>query len=166
MNKTENSHADEQAFVLRNYQENVFDPEAALRRFHQEQRPARPVAWRRWAAVAASLLCLAVFAAVLIWNGRSVPVVADHDKYIAPSTEKVASSVASFHFDDTPLPEVLETLERHYGVQLSASDSTHHLTGDFRGQTLDEILQMIENVLDIDITQNGLTPDGGANPSK
>ena len=62
---------------------------------------------------------------------------------------------ASFHFYATPLPEVLEALGQHYGVQLTATDRTRCLTGDFIGESLDEILSMIEDVLGVNISQNG-----------
>ena len=57
----------------------------------------------------------------------------------------------SFHFDDTPLPEVLDHLGKWYGVKLKATDTDKHLTGDFAADSLDTIINMIEEVLDVEI---------------
>ena len=138
-------------FVLQHYEAQRFDPEEAMRRL----QPATPKRRYRWIAVAASLLCLTVMAAVFVWR-EVVP--------SAPAAVEVPAAVtqpadvhtpASFHFDATPLPEVLAALEQHYGVELTASDTTHQLTGSFSGQSLEDILSMIEEVLDVDISQDG-----------
>ena len=52
-------------FVLRHYEQERFDPEKAMKRLEQ---PARRQPLRRWVAVAASLLCLTVLAAVFVWR--------------------------------------------------------------------------------------------------
>lgn len=139
-------------FVLRHYSEDTFSPEKALKRM--KTRAGRPAAIRHWVAVAATLLCLVVFAGVYVWQTSfrqsDVPV-----EQPSAAAEASAAGIVTFHFDDTPLPEVLDELGRHYGVSLEASDTTRHLTGDFSGQQLDEILGMIEEVLDVNISQNG-----------
>ncbi len=60
---------------------------------------------------------------------------------------------ASFHFDDTPLPDVLAELSKWYGEELKADNSEKHLTGDFAADSLDAIINMIEEVLDVEITR-------------
>ena len=141
-------------FVLRHYEQERFDPEKAMKRL---ERPARRKPLRRWVAVAASLLCLTVLAAVFVWRSVQPSATSAMDvpsATSAPTTAAVQAS-ASFHFDATPLPEVLEALGQHYGVQLTATDTTRCLTGDFIGESLDEILSMIEDVLGVNISQNG-----------
>lgn len=147
MNRNQQKELD---FVLRHYREDVFSPEKALKRL---AAPVRRKPLHRWVAVAASLLCLVVFAGVFVWqtsfrqpDAPSVTPAAT----VAPAAEKV-----TFHFDDTPLPKVLDELGQYYGVRLTASDTARHLTGDFGGQQLDEILGMMEEVLDVKISQNG-----------
>lgn len=142
-------------FVLQHYEENRFDPDKAIRRI----QPAGPRRRYRWIAVAASVLCLTVMAATWVWQTAwpsASP--ADVPAVTAVATPDTVQVSGSFHFDATPLPEVLRALGHHYGVQLAASDTTRCLTGDFSGETLGEILAMIENVLDVTISQNG-NPD-------
>ena len=138
----------EQDFVLRHYTEGRFDPEAALKKLRP--RPIR----RRWVAAAASLLCIVAFASVLTWQ-LSKP----KQPLPTPATESVVSTheepdVAHFSFNDTPLPDVLSQLGRYYGVTLETNDSTRHLTGEFSGEQLDDIIGMIEEVLSVKITRH------------
>ena len=56
---------DELGFVLRNYREGAFDPESALKKMKNSRSTRRSPTLRRWVAMAASLLCLVAFAAVL-----------------------------------------------------------------------------------------------------
>lgn len=138
----------EQDFVLRHYAEGRFDPEAALKKLRP--RPIR----RRWVAAAASLLCIVAFASVLTWQ-LSKP----KQPLPTPATESVVSTheepdVAHFSFNDTPLPDVLSQLGSYYGVTLEANDSTRHLTGEFSGEQLDDIIGMIEEVLSVKITRH------------
>ena len=62
--------------------------------------------------------------------------------------------MAHFSFNDTPLPDVLSQLGRYYGVTLETNDSTRHLTGEFSGEQLDDIIGMIEEVLSVKITRH------------
>ncbi len=57
----------------------------------------------------------------------------------------------TFHFDDTPINVVLSQLSQHYGVTLTASDTTRHLSGDFEADDLEMLLSMIEQTLGIEI---------------
>ena len=63
----------------------------------------------------------------------------------------IALQPQTFHFDDTPLPQVLSELGGYYGVTLTASDTAHHLTGDFEADDLDLLLDMIEQTLHVEI---------------
>ena len=138
----------ELGFVLRHYRKGMFDPDKALKKI----RTTRRTPMRSWVAAAASLLCLVVFAAVLTWQAvkpdapakREIPSARDKQEVVVQPT-------ASFHFDNTPLPEVLSQLSSWYGVTLKADNTEKHLTGDFSADSLDAIIGMIEEVLDVEI---------------
>ena len=138
----------ELGFVLRHYRENAFNADEALKKIGRPVRSIRP----RWVAAAASLLCLVAFASVLVWRTASPSSVTTTATSPAATTVTTGQPAASFHFDDTPLPEVLSQLGEHYGVQMEATSTTKHLTGDFAADSLDTIIRMIEEVLDVEIT--------------
>lgn len=59
-----------------------------------------------------------------------------------------------FHFDGTPLPQVLDDLSAYYHVDLSCPNGQQkRLTADFRADSLDSIINMIEETLDVDISR-------------
>lgn len=59
----------------------------------------------------------------------------------------------TFHFNDTPLPEVLRDLSAYYHVRLTCDDSSDkRLTGDFHTDSLDVIISIINETLDISIS--------------
>ena len=140
-------------FVVRHYQEDAFDTKAAfdkVSRLANKQQP-KPSYLRRWLAVAASLLCIFALAAIFTWQVSKPAEPKVQSPIEVEATGNDTHVTASFHFNDTPLPDVLNELGTYYGVTLTASESTRHLTGDFSGETLDDILSMIEDVLDVEI---------------
>lgn len=59
-----------------------------------------------------------------------------------------------FHFNDTPLSEVLRDLSAYYHVRLTCDDgSDKRLTGDFHTDSLDTILSIINETLEVKIVQ-------------
>lgn len=62
-----------------------------------------------------------------------------------------AWATGRFHYDSTPLEVVLEELSAYYGVSLSAPAEGKCLTGDFTTDSLDEILELVEQALDVRI---------------
>ena len=59
-----------------------------------------------------------------------------------------------FRYDATPLGTVLAELSDYYGVRLSAGDGEGKcLTGDFSTDSLDEILEIVESVLEVRIVR-------------
>jgi transmembrane sensor len=64
-----------------------------------------------------------------------------------------------FHFDNTPLPEVLRDLSAYYHIRLLAPPTTQRLTGDFKADNLTEILDMIGQILNVKITIDSKHPD-------
>jgi ferric-dicitrate binding protein FerR (iron transport regulator) len=60
-------------------------------------------------------------------------------------------------FRQTPLPEVLRTLERWYAVDMTLADSTlsqRRLTAEFDGESLSEALEVLRLSLDVPIQQS------------
>lgn len=136
-------------FVLRYYQTNKFDTQEALRKV----MPAKTVPlWRKW-AVAASLGAVifggAYAAFTTLGDAGSHEVIQLQPQ--APQ-EPSASPARHFRFDNTPLPQVFQELGDYYGVTLTTSDMDRRLTADFDSDSLDETIQMIEQVLDINIS--------------
>jgi transmembrane sensor len=61
-------------------------------------------------------------------------------------------------FDDTPLAQVAEELERWYGVEVRVTDTallSRHLTTAFDSETLDEVLRVIGMSLDVRYVRKG-----------
>ncbi|MBQ9645317.1 MAG: DUF4974 domain-containing protein [Prevotella sp.] len=146
-------------FVLRHYREDALDTTDALHSVQARagmQPPRRPSPWR-WVAVAASLLCLVAVAAVLtvFRPTPSAPSPVAQSTSVAAAVQPdttTATAPMTFHFDDTPLPEVLEALSAHYGVTLTTDRPEQHLTGDFDADSLTTVIRMIEEVLDVKIS--------------
>ena len=135
-------------FVAHHYRKGLFSPEKAMKQLKQ---PARRIPMLRWVAVAASMLCLAVFAVIVTWQAANPTVPAKSPSPAATDQHTLAQPTVSFHFDDAPLPDVLDHLGRYYGVKLKATNTEKHLTGDFAADSLDTIIDMIEEVLDVEI---------------
>lgn len=70
------------------------------------------------------------------------------------SVNRMAWATKTFIFDNTPISEVLSELSAFYHVQLSTDDTAKELTGEFGTNSLDEIIDLIENVLQIKILKN------------
>ncbi|MEE3334729.1 MAG: FecR domain-containing protein, partial [Ruminococcus sp.] len=59
-----------------------------------------------------------------------------------------------FHFDGTPLPQVLDDLSAYYNVDLSCPGAQQkRLTADFHADDLDSIISMIDESLDVKISR-------------
>lgn len=56
-----------------------------------------------------------------------------------------------FRYEATPLAVVLEELSAYYGVSLSAPADGKSLTGEFSTESLDDILELIEQALEVKI---------------
>ena len=174
-------------FVLRYYQAGKLDTQKAIRKAPSPQplygaaphsrallayplpfgqggnTPAKVVPLWRKVAIAASFTLLIIggaFATYLTMsNGPAESTI--ENTTISPQTSPKAEA-RHFHFDNTPLPEVLQTLGQHYGVTLTASETDKRLTADFDSDNLDETLSMIEQVLGVKIVigESSLSPSG------
>ena len=71
---------------------------------------------------------------------------------VAPgSINQTAWATKTFLFDNTPISEVLSELSAFYHIQLTTDDTGKSLNGEFTTNSLDEIIDLIENVLQIKI---------------
>lgn len=67
------------------------------------------------------------------------------------SINQTAWATKTFFFDNTPISEVLSELSAFYHVQLTTDDVGKNLNGEFATDSLDEIIDLIENALHIKI---------------
>lgn len=139
-------HDRELRFVLRHYQKHKFDTRRALR----EIRP-RPL--RRVAAVVVMAVAFggayALYHHIAPRENDSNP--APRTSLPAPREKNITQQPPAFHFENTPINEALREIGRRYGVELTASDTTRCITGDFETDDLPTLIDMIEQTLDIDI---------------
>ncbi len=69
----------------------------------------------------------------------------------AESANPAAWATHVFHYENTPLEEVLRELSDHFGHTLRTDARDRRLTGEFEGEELKEIVSLIESALDINI---------------
>ena len=69
----------------------------------------------------------------------------------AESANPAAWATHVFHYENTPLEEVLRELSSHFGRTLRTDAHDRRLTGEFEGEELEEIVSLIESALDIHI---------------
>lgn len=67
---------------------------------------------------------------------------------------QAAWATHEFHFADAPLADVLHTLSSYYHVRLTASDTSKRLTADFDTKSLNSIILVIEQTLDVKIEKD------------
>jgi transmembrane sensor len=66
---------------------------------------------------------------------------------------QTAWATHQFHFDNTPINDVMQQLSAYYGVRLSASESGKRLSGDFDASDINDITSIIEETLNIKISK-------------
>ena len=79
-------------------------------------------------------------------SGASVPVVVEK-----ADANSIAWQRGTFIFDHTPLKDVLDCLSDYYHVSFAATDLSKRLSGEFRTDDLDLIIELIESALDVTI---------------
>lgn len=67
------------------------------------------------------------------------------------NVNQTAWATRTFFFDNTPIPKVLSELSAFYHVQLFTDDTEKSLNGEFSTNSLDEIINLIENAMQIKI---------------
>lgn len=65
-----------------------------------------------------------------------------------------AWAIGSFVYDNTPLPVVLNELSAYFHVSLSANDESKQLSAEFDADSLEDIIEIIEQTLEIKINKN------------
>ncbi|RAJ93220.1 FecR family protein [Larkinella arboricola] len=63
-----------------------------------------------------------------------------------------------YHFDNTPVADVLKLLQDQFGVQVALADSTlseQRISGQFKAQTASELIQALETILDLRAIHQG-----------
>ena len=136
-------------FVTRHYEENQFDTERALKRFHAANCGQQGgLQARRWLTAAA-----AIFAAAFVLFAGGYYFYSLVEQESVPSLPAIEEpvSVHQFVFDNTPLPDVLEELSAYYGCSLTSSETDKCLSASFPEDDLAEIVSAIETALDVDI---------------
>jgi transmembrane sensor len=66
---------------------------------------------------------------------------------------QTAWATHQFHFDNTPINDVMQQLSAYYGVSLSASENGKRLSGDFDASDINDITSIIEETLNIKISK-------------
>lgn len=160
--KTDDKQKQLDDFVLNHYQQGKLDTQQALHnvreRLQQKEDQRQKVRivplWQRLRHIAAAVvLVLVMVSAYAIYRSN-----ANHQSPSPttpqPTTITQPAQPKSFHFDNTPINQVLAELDAYYGLQLSASDTTKHLSGDFEAELPEMLIDMIEQTLGIEIKRS------------
>lgn len=70
-----------------------------------------------------------------------------------PTANQMTWKTGLFVYDNTPLTDVLQELSLYYHINLSTVSNEKRLSGRFPAQSLDEIIDVIERVLNVQIKQ-------------
>jgi ferric-dicitrate binding protein FerR (iron transport regulator) len=58
-----------------------------------------------------------------------------------------------FHYNHTPIRQVLTELSETYGVELEVNDTTQCVTGEFEVSSVEEVISLLENAIPVTITK-------------
>lgn len=64
----------------------------------------------------------------------------------------IAWTKGTLHFDNTPMPDVLESIERWYGVHITVRDNSiyrNSFTADFRSESIHQVLELLSFTCDV-----------------
>lgn len=70
----------------------------------------------------------------------------------AGSVNQTTWATGAFHFEGTPLGDVLADLSAYYNVRLGTSEPEKRLTGDIQADSLESVVNLIELTLGVDIS--------------
>lgn len=82
----------------------------------------------------------------VLFAGKAAPLRLPNSVY-----NDVAWATHRFHFDDTPLDEVLKVLSAYYHVRLTTDAPQRRLTADLHADGLDKVVELIERSLDVKV---------------
>lgn len=143
----------ELAFVAQHYKEGHLDAVSAWENVIKRESNNT----RRW-AVAAMAALVVTFSMAIGWYGHQHWIVPEAKSSatdtVINSTEKVAADcLRVYHYNDTPINEVLRDVSAYYQVELVANDSTKHISGEFEASSLQEVIAILESTVQVKITQ-------------
>ena len=160
--KTDDKQKKLEDFVLSHYQHGRLDTQQALRNVRErlqqkEDQPqqARTIPlWQRLRHIAAAVVLVLVMVSAYAIYRSSVNHQSSTPSTPQPTAITQPSQPKSFHFDNTPINQVLAELDAYYDLQLSASDTTKHLSGDFEAESPEMLIDMIEQTLGIEVKRS------------
>ncbi|MBO5058529.1 MAG: DUF4974 domain-containing protein [Prevotella sp.] len=150
---------DELRFVANQYKEQRLDTDKAWKIFLYVggSRTVAGHGKRRLAAIAASIFAVSVVVACMVagycmYDNNGIQ--PDDAPLMKDSVEQVQKndSIVVLHFDNAPVNDVMRQLSRHYGCNLSASDTTKRVSGDIQVDSLHTTVDILEQILGIKIT--------------
>lgn len=157
----DNINDDELRFVLDHYKPGRLDAGRAWNRL-QASRGLQAKSRRRLAVAASWAAAIGVaVAAGIVGYVRFVPSSAGPaPQPVMPDTVTTvyescdADTTDVFRFDNTPVNQALEAVSRHYGVRLSASDTTKSVSGEIEASSADEAIGILEATVGVKITKH------------
>lgn len=147
-----------QKFVLKHYQAGKLDTQHALRTVKERLHTSHATLHTSRSTIHTPRRYAAIFTLSIIMVGAyAVYTNIRHDANTTPHTPHSTLHTPqpqAFHFDDTPINEVLSELNKAYGTNLQTNDTTKHLTGDFEAESPELLVSIIEQTLGIKIEGN------------
>lgn len=143
-------------FVARRYSRHAFSEKRAWERMELGKRSVWKLPLAKIAAAVAALVVVGATAALLLQRKPEPQLPqttqVEQTSAVAPSRD----AVRALDFDDAPLTEVIAEIESTYGVTVGnvPSDAeTQRISLHFEGDA-DELIEMINDILDIQLTIN------------
>ncbi len=151
-----NINDEELQFVVKHYKPNCLDTNRAWQRL-KTMRGMNGQSNRRKIAVAASITLvvgIAVAAGIIGYHNymlprKPMPKAVQADSTIYEYEECDTTDV--FHFDHTPINQVLDCLSRHYHTQLSTNDTTKSVSGEIEATRVEDAIEVLETTLGVKI---------------
>lgn len=151
-----NINDDELRFVARHYKTSSLDTRRAWHRFKKLRGTSR-LGGRRKMAVAASVTLavgIAVAAGIIGYNNYVLPQ-KPKPQYVVVDTTiceyEECDTADVFHFDHTPINQVLDCLSCHYHKQLSVDDTTKSVSGEIEATKVEDAIEVLETTLGVKI---------------
>lgn len=152
------TNEDELNFVVKHYKECRIDEETAWKKFKKLSATKRSRNTWKSISVAASVLIITsvAIACILLRYNPIKPIQQAPNNMVNPldtiPIKQNKDSVKVFKFNKKPIRDVLNELSAYYTKTLTTADSTKVLSGEIEATSLEEVIGIIENTLDIKIT--------------
>lgn len=145
----------ELTFVAKYYQEGRMDVDKAWKCFSRRTKRRSRMIYHR-IAVAAVVLLLVNIAVAALWLGHKGHFTSSAVPEVSPQiveAESPKDTMRVFHYNHTPIRQVLTELSETYGVELEANDTTQCVTGEFEVSSVEEVISLLENAIPVTITK-------------